>query len=79
MLRGLIARSSLGQAILPAGLDRLRSAERSAPARGKRVVLPIMIALTMAGTLVTPVFSVAPAQAATVVGTAGLFVPAQGR
>jgi len=39
----------------------------------------MMIALTMAATLVTPVFSVAPAHADTVVGTAGLFVPVQGR
>ena len=74
MLRGLIIRPSLGRATLPAGFDLLRPSDKTAPGRRKHVVLPITIALSMAATLVTPVFSVAPAQAATV-GTAGLFVP----
>lgn len=78
MLRGLITRPSLGRATWAAGIDRLRPCEKSALGRSKRVVLPMMIALSMAATLLTPLFSVAPVQAATV-GTAGLFVPVQGR
>lgn len=74
-----MTRPSRDRKTLSAGYGRVRSPKWDARGRRNRVVVSMMTAVTILASLLTPFVSVTPAQAATVIGTAGLFVPVQGR